>query len=93
MRIVEVIGTVTLSRWHPSLKAAAWRVCVPLSRAGLQGSPAGRDVAFVTFDELGAGLGSLVAISEGAEATAPFHPEQKPIDAYNAAILDVIDVD
>jgi len=47
----------------------------------------------VTYDELGAGLGELVAISEGAEASAPFHPDQKPIDAYNAAILDVVDVD
>jgi ethanolamine utilization protein EutN len=93
MRIGEVIGTVTLSRWHPSLNAAVWRICVPLNRAGLQGSAAGREESFVTYDELGAGLGSLVAISEGAEAAAPFHPEQKPIDAYNAAILDAIDVD
>lgn len=101
MRIGEVIGTVTLSRCHPSLKAAAWRLCVPLSHEGLKrseegsrgASPGRRDEAFVTYDELGAGLGSLVAISEGAEASAPFHPEQKPIDAYNAAILDVIEVD
>ncbi|HUE13351.1 MAG TPA: EutN/CcmL family microcompartment protein [Planctomycetaceae bacterium] len=93
MRIGEVIGTVTLSRWHPSLTAAAWRICIPLSRTGLKGSPAGREESFVTYDELGAGLGSLVAISEGAEASAAFHPEQKPIDAYNAAILDVIEVD
>ena len=34
-------------------------------------------------------LESAIAISEGAEASAPFHPDQKPIDAYNAAILDV----
>jgi len=93
MRIGEVIGTVTLSKRHPSLPTGAWRICVPLSRTGLKGSPAGREEPFVTYDELGAGLGSLVAISEGAEASAPFHPEQKPIDAYNAAILDVIDVD
>ena len=92
MRIAEVIGSITLSRWHPSLTGAAWRVCVPLNRDGLKGSQAGREEAFVTYDELGAGLGSLVAISEGAEASAPFHPEQKPIDAYNAAILDVVDV-
>ena len=93
MKIGEIIGTVTLSKRHPSLPHGAWRICVPLSRAGLQGSPDGREEPFVTYDELGAGLGSLIAISEGAEASAPFHPEQKPIDAYNAAILDVIDVD
>ncbi len=103
MRIALVIGNVTLSQWHPSLTGAAWRICTPLDRAALE--RAGLDRAaleqpdessseepFVTFDELGAGLGSLIAVSEGAEASAPFHPEVKPIDAYNAAILDTIDV-
>ena len=42
------------------------------------------------FDELGAGVGSRIAISEGREAAMPFHPEVKPIDAYNAAILDTL---
>ena len=46
----------------------------------------------MTLDELGAGVGSLIAVSEGAEASAPFHPEVKPIDAYNAAILDTIQI-
>ena len=40
------------------------------------------------LDELGAGIGSRIAISEGREAAMPFHPEIKPVDAYNAAILD-----
>ena len=42
------------------------------------------------YDELGAGIGSRIAISEGREAAMPFHPEVKPIDAYNAAILDTV---
>jgi ethanolamine utilization protein EutN len=29
-----------------------------------------------------------VALSESTEAAAPFFPELKPVDAYNAAILD-----
>ena len=37
MRIGEVIGTVTLSQWHPSLTGAAWRICVPLNRDGFEG--------------------------------------------------------
>jgi ethanolamine utilization protein EutN len=45
------------------------------------------------FDSLGAGNGSFVALSESAEAAAPFHPETKPVDAYNAAILDTINVE
>jgi ethanolamine utilization protein EutN len=92
MRIALVLGTVTLSQWHPSLTGAAWRLCAPLDREALQTLQPGQEEAFVTYDELGAGVGSLIAVSEGAEASAPFHPDVKPIDAYNAAILDTIDV-
>jgi ethanolamine utilization protein EutN len=46
----------------------------------------------VTWDDLGAGIGDRIAISEGAEATQPFRPDIKPVDVYNAAILDRIDV-
>jgi ethanolamine utilization protein EutN len=92
MRIALVLGTVTLSQWHPLLTGAAWRVCAPLDREGLQSLRPGSEEPFVTLDELGAGVGSLIAVSEGAEASAPFHPEVKPIDAYNAAILDTVDV-
>lgn len=92
MRIAEVIGNVTLCRCHPSVVGGTWLVAVPLMLNGLQGDEAGRDEAFVIYDELGAGPGALIAVSEGAEAAAPFHPNQKPIDAYNAAILDTIEV-
>ena len=39
------------------------------------------------------GDGVRIAISDGAEAAAPFYPDTKPIDAYNAAILDWIELD
>lgn len=92
MRIGEVIGTVTLSDVHPTLRGATWRIVVPFDRAGLEDSTEGRGEPLVMYDELGSGEGSLVAISEGAEAAAPFHPDQKPIDAYCAALLDTIDL-
>lgn len=92
MRIAELIGSVTISRGHPSLDAAAWKIGVPLSRDGLASDKAGRGEPFVIFDELNAAVGERIAVSEGAEASAPFHPDQKPIDAYNAAILDHVDV-
>jgi ethanolamine utilization protein EutN len=92
MRIGQIIGNVTLSRSHPSVAGASWRVVVPLTAAGAGGDASGRGEPFVLFDELGAGVGSLVAISEGAEAAAPFHPDQKPLDAYNAALLDTIEI-
>jgi len=92
MRIALVLGTVTLSQWHPSLTGAVWRVCAPLDRQALNDLRPGAEEPFVTLDELGAGPGSLIAVSEGAEASAPFHPDVKPIDAYNAAILDTIHI-
>ena len=92
MQIGEVIGKVTLSKWHPSLDAARWLLTVPMTCKALQGDRSGRGEPFVVYDELGAGEGCLLAVSEGAEASAPFHPDQKPIDAYNAAILDQIDI-
>jgi microcompartment protein CcmK/EutM len=92
MRIAQVIGKVTLLRVHPSLKGATMKLVVPLTRAGIEGDERGRGEPLVAFDSLGAGNGHLIALSESAEAAAPFHPEQKPVDAYNAAILDSINL-
>lgn len=92
MRIGEIIGTVTLNRWHPSLRGACYRLAVPLSWTDLAGETRPAAEAFVVYDELGAGHGSRIAISEGSEAAQPFYPDTKPIDAYNAAILDGIEV-
>lgn len=92
MRIAEVIGTVTLSRVHPSLVGARWIIGIPFSLAALQNDtgPDGED--WVIFDELGAGQGQKIAVSEGAEAAMPFVPQKKPVDAYCACILDQLNV-
>ena len=91
MRVAETIGTVTLSKCHPTLQGATWLVAVPLTLEGLAGKRAGRGEPVVVFDEFGAGVGTRIAVSEGTEAAAPFYPDTKPIDAYNAAILDTIE--
>lgn len=89
MRIASVIGTVTLSRVHPTLTGKRWVIAVPFSLQGLKDdTPDGEDL--VILDELGAGRGSRIAISEGVEAAAPFYPEKKPVDAYCACILDQV---
>jgi ethanolamine utilization protein EutN len=93
MRIAEVVGTVTLNRSHPSLGRGRFRLARPLSLAELAGGAADDTETLVVYDDLGAGHGSRIAVSEGAEAAQPFHPEVKPIDAYNAAILDQVDVE
>ncbi|MGL4549677.1 MAG: EutN/CcmL family microcompartment protein, partial [Gemmataceae bacterium] len=87
MRIAEVIGTVTLSRVHPTLVGSRWVIAVPISLLGLKGGAAdGEDL--VAYDDLGVGLGTRVALGEGGEAAAPFLPKKVPVDAYCAALLD-----
>jgi len=93
MRIAEVIGKVTLSKCHPSLIGARWCVGTVLTWDGLCGDSDGREEPIVIYDDLGAGEGSRIALSDGAEAAAPFHPRLVPLDAYNAAILDCIDIE
>lgn len=92
MRIAEVIGTVTLSRGHPSVTGYRWIIGVPFSLKALRagGPPDGEDL--VIYDDLGAGNGQQIGISEGGEAAVPFLPERKPIDAYCACILDQMEV-
>jgi microcompartment protein CcmK/EutM len=92
MRIAEVIGTVTLSRSHPSLKGFRFVIGVPFSAKALRDAsgPDGEDL--VIYDDLGASPGSRIALSESGEAAAPFYPEKKPIDAYCAALLDTLTI-
>src|SRR5687768_10160672 len=92
MRIAEVIGTVTLSRCHPTFIGCRLKLMVPLSLANLTGETAPTADELVGWDDLGAGIGDRIAMSEGAEATQPFRPDVKPVDIYNAAILDDIDL-
>lgn len=90
MRVADVIGTVTLSRAHPLVVGGTWLVVVPQSLANLRGTSTKHDEPLVAYDVLGAGHGARIAISEGAEAGAPFD-EPKPLDAYNACILDSLE--
>ncbi|MSQ95489.1 MAG: carbon dioxide concentrating mechanism protein CcmL [Gemmataceae bacterium] len=92
MRIAEVIGTVTLSRCHPMLAGYRWIIGVPYSLKALKTKTAPDGEDFVILDELGAGNGHQIGVSEGGEAVMPFYPERKPLDAYCACILDAIEV-
>ena len=92
MRIARIIGTVTLNRIHPDLAGATLKLAVPLSLANLTGKSTDEADTIVVFDELGAGMDSRILLSESREAAQPFYPQTKPIDAYNAAILDTINI-
>jgi ethanolamine utilization protein EutN len=88
MRIAEVIGTVTLSRWHPSLPGGRWLIGVPFSLKALRAGQEADGEDLVIYDNLQAGRGTKIGFSEGGEAAVPFLPDKKPVDAYCACILD-----
>ncbi len=92
MQLYKVNGQVTLSRCHPTFIGGRL-----LTAQAVGEKLMGREVAdpdlVVVWDELGAGLGSTIAVSDGAEAAQAFRPAIKPVDAYCAAILDVVHID
>ena len=94
MRLAHTIGIVTLVEPHPAVRGGVFRVIVPLAAADLAKTDARQCLAepLVAWDDLGAGDGQLVAFSEGGEAAQPFNPDNRPIDAYIAALIDHLDI-
>lgn len=93
MRIAKVIGTVTLNRPHETMRGATLKMAVPLTLENLQNPESKiRDEFEVVWDDLGAGIGDLIALADGPEACRPFRPNKKPVSAYNAAILDNVSI-
>lgn len=91
MQLYKVIGNVTLSRAHPSFRGSSLKATLPYGDELLGRKATDLDLTIV-WDDLGAAEGSIIAVSDGAEAAQAFKPAQKPVDAYNAAILDEINL-
>jgi microcompartment protein CcmK/EutM len=83
-----VIGRVTLSVRSPKYTGERLLLTLPWNRDTLRGSESW-DPAIVVYDQLGAGVGQDICISEGREAACPF-PTPTPVDAYCAALMDQI---
>lgn len=93
MRIAKVIGKVTLSKRDGNMPNGSLLIAEVLDRGMLDGQvkrATPMPQSLVVFDQLGAGIGQTIGVSEGAEATMPFRPRTVPLDAYCAAILDTI---
>jgi ethanolamine utilization protein EutN len=88
MRIAEVKGRVTLSRFHPSLRGGRFVLAFPMPASALCESSGARGEELVVYDNLGAGLGALIGASEGREAANPFGPNKMPVDAFCACLID-----
>ena len=92
MRLGTVIGRVTLTLKEPVYTGGRLLLVQPFSRAQFAGAPAeplAPGSSIVVFDELGAGDGSIVGFTEGAEAAQPF-TGPAPVDAYVACIVNQI---
>jgi len=93
MRLGKVVGKVTLSRSHPSYTGTKLRLVIPLALEDLPDAADPQADSLVVWDEIGTGEGSLIAISEGPEASQPFRPDVKPVDAYASALIDELRLD
>lgn len=93
MKIHKVIGNVTLCRCHPCYQAGRLLATAPQEQATLTGVSPIEPELVIVWDDLGAGMGNLIAVSDGAEAAQPFRPELKAVDAYCSAILDEVHID
>ena len=93
MRIGIVKGRVTLNRAYKTLVGGRFLIVDVQDRFALAGQPRRSTESLVCYDNLGAGIGDMIAFTESREACMPFYPEKiVPLDAYNAAILDHAEV-
>jgi microcompartment protein CcmK/EutM len=92
MRIAEVIGRVSLSRTHPSVRGARFVIALPMPLEALTENSPKRGEEVIAYDDLGAGPGALIGLSEGREAANPFGKVKTPVDAYCACLLDRLSV-
>ena len=81
-----VIGRVTLSVRSPRYTGERLLIALPWKTDAFSGALK-FDPAIVVYDQLGAGVGQQIAISEGREAACPFE-QPTPVDAYCAALVD-----
>ena len=88
MRVAEVIGRVTMSRAHPSLKGGRFLVTLPMPLAALRDASDARGEEVIAYDELGAGAGDLIALSEGREAAEAALHYVAPVDEKEAYVTN-----
>jgi len=93
MRIGKVVGKLSLSKAHPSLKGRRWIIVVPFGLQALMDKKSESREELIVVDDLGATPDSWIGFTEGMEATFPYLPDRKPLDAYVACIIDEIELD
>ena len=93
MRLGIVRGHITLAPAVESFRSRTLAILEPVTMESLRAKNShGGGKALIAVDELGAATGQMVAFTEGREASNPFWPDQVPVDAYLALIVDSVDV-
>lgn len=93
MRLGIVRGQITLLPAVDSYRGKRLVVIEPVTMENLRArNGKGGGKSLIAIDELNAGVGQLVAFTEGREAANPFWPTAVPVDAYCSMIVDAIDV-
>jgi ethanolamine utilization protein EutN len=93
MRLGMVRGQITLLPAVESYRGKRLVVIEPVTMENLRAKNGkGGGKTLIAIDELGAGVGQMVAFTEGREAANPFWPTAVPVDAYCSMIVDSIDV-
>jgi len=98
MRLARVKGKLTLSRRLPELPTGALLICEALDANAVKQldndvpRQAAMPESLIVLDELGAGEGALIAVSEGREASMPWWPAHAPVDAYCVGLIDNVNV-
>ncbi len=92
MRIGIVRGSIVLSTAVPALRGTRLLVVEPVTADNLgSGNGLGGGKCLIVADHLAPHVGQTIAFVEGREAANPYWPEDAPVDAYNALIVDKVD--
>lgn len=89
MLIAKVVGNVWSTKKTDRIHALRLLIVQPL---GLDQKPVGN--AFVAADEIGAGKGELVLITQGSPAMTSFENRDRPVpvDAVVVGIVDSLEI-
>ena len=90
MIFATVAGTVVSTRRSDSIPGAKYLL---LEQCTHRGEPRGepRGEFLVALDELGAGPGEMVLVSQGSSARQTPASDKKPIDAVVAGLVDLVE--
>ncbi len=92
MRLCVVRGSVVLSSAVPSLRGKRLIIAEPVTAARLKAATnLGGGKALIAADQLNPAEGQVVGIVEGRTAANPYAPDDVPVDAYCALIVQTLD--